>query len=131
MLLRKMFYLKLIITAFLIGLVSFIGTISFTPANDEYGTVTIEIVNKDGFLITDRISFEEDSDLFNILRYNYEIEYIEYSIGVVLLCIESICTDFNNSYIAIYINGDYSNYGLSIIPLKDGSIYSFIYTELN
>ena len=58
--------------------------------------------------------------LFNLLNNNYQIRYETSIYGVTLLDIDSIKTDFRNSYIAIYIDDKYSNFGISSINLYDG-----------
>lgn len=58
--------------------------------------------------------------LFNLLNDNYQIRYETSIYGVTLLDIDSIKTDFRNSYIAIYIDDKYSNFGISSINLYDG-----------
>ena len=127
-----MLYLKIILTAFLIGIGSILGTISFSPADDPYGTITIEVIDSSGVVVTsDEFEFTEDDNLFLILDKNYRIEYEEHFLGVILLCIEEVCTDFNHSYISIYINNSYSMFGLESIPLREGDIYSFVYKRIS
>ena len=48
--------------------------------------------------------------------------------GTVLLGINSIQTDWTNTYIAIYINDEYSTNGIDNITLTEGDIYRFEHT---
>jgi len=43
---------------------------------------------------------------------------------------ESVITDFKTEYIAIYVNGKYSNKGVSYIVLEDGIKIEFKETKL-
>jgi hypothetical protein len=43
----------------------------------------------------------------------------------VILGIETITTDWTTNYIAFYINDQYSNQGIDVIPLVDGNVYRF------
>lgn len=77
-----------------------------------------EISNKSYDLSKDQAT-KKDA-LFNLLNNNYQIRYETSIYGVTLLDIDSIKTDFRNSYIAIYIDDKYSNFGISSINLYDG-----------
>ena len=68
--------------------------------------------------------------LFNLLNDNYQIRYETSIYGVTLLDIDSIKTDFRNSYIAIYIDDKYSNFGISSINLYDGMKISLKETRI-
>jgi hypothetical protein len=68
--------------------------------------------------------------LFNLLNNNYQIRYETSIYGVTLLDIDSIKTDFRNSYIAIYIDDKYSNFGISSINLYDGMKISLKETRI-
>lgn len=127
-----MLYIKLGLTALVLFLSTLVGAPVYAPINDVSGSVVIEVIDEEGIIIIyDEFNFNEDDNLFYILRDNYNIEYVQYSIGIVLLCIENLCTNFENNYIAIYINGEYSFYGVYHISLKDAAKYSFIYTNFN
>ena len=127
-----MLYLKVFITFVVLLGSSIIGIISFSPVNDTNGTITIQVIDKNGIeTINENYIFDESDSLFEILNNNYNIAYREYTVGIILLCIEEVCTNFDSDYIAIYIDGEYSKYGISIIPLEDQKIYSFIYKEID
>ena len=68
--------------------------------------------------------------LFDLLNNNYQIRYDTSIYGVRLLDIDSIKTDFRNSYIAIYIDDKYSNFGISSINLYDGMKISLKETRI-
>ena len=48
----------------------------------------------------------------------------------VILKIDSVETDWTNTFIAIYKNGEYSNLGLDSISLSDGDVFRFEYQEV-
>ncbi|MBQ3252933.1 MAG: hypothetical protein IJA65_00115 [Acholeplasmatales bacterium] len=89
---------------------------------DDLKEITIIVVNKnEEEIINDTYEVKKES-LFDILDENYEIRYKEDIYGKVLYDIENIKTDFYTSYIAIYINDEYSNLGISSIILKDNMV---------
>ena len=87
-----------------------------------------EISNKSYDLNKDQAT-KKDA-LFNLLNNNYQIRYETSIYGVTLLDIDSIKTDFRNSYIAIYIDDKYSSYGISSINLYDGMKISLKETRI-
>ena len=87
-----------------------------------------EISNKSYDLNKDQAT-KKDA-LFNLLNNNYQIRYETSIYGVTLLDIDSIKTDFRNSYIAIYIDDKYSNFGISSIKLYDGMKISLKETRI-
>ena len=48
----------------------------------------------------------------------------------VILQIEDIETDWNNTFIAIYENDSRSNFGIDSIVLNDGDYFRFEYSEV-
>lgn len=101
-----------------------------TPVADVGGGVTIELVDLEGNKEEKRLDFDEGDTLFDLLYSNYEVTYEETGYGILLLGIDDIQTDFTSTYIAIYINGEYSNLGLSSIILEEENVYSFRETRV-
>ena len=108
--------------------------------NDPIGEITIIVVDEIGDTISHKtIEFTESDTLFSLLDENYDIgcadssynlstecEQLVYSSRVILK-IDSLVTDWNNTYIGIYENDEYSNFGIDLIPLNDGDVFRFEY----
>ena len=132
---------KLILTAIAIGF----GALGFfvydlltqTTGN---GVVTILVVDaNDTVIYEEEHAFTEDDTLFSLLQDNFDLTCANnlYQasdctnasfFGTVILGIDDLQTDWTTDYIAIYINDDYSGYGVDGIQLKDGDVYRFEYT---
>lgn len=95
------------------------------PAAEISGTVTIELVPLSGESVTKQLEYQTGDTLFGLLTENFEVTYEEGQFGILLYGVDQIQTDFINTYVALYVNGTYSNYGISSISLEDGAVYSF------
>ena len=95
------------------------------PIADDIGTVTVELVDLAGNVTSQELTFETGDTLLALLTKHYEVNYRDDQYGVVLLGIDQIQTDFTTTYIAIYVNHEYSNYGVSSISLEADTVYSF------
>ena len=135
---------KLFITAIFLSFAG-IAFYIFQPqiTNDELGEITIIVVDQIGDIVSNKtIGFEEEDTLFSLLDDNYELGCAssQYTLtdncesvlfgSRVLLKIDTVETDWLNSYIAIYIEDEYSISGIDLIPLEDGTTYRFEYTEV-
>lgn len=121
-----MFTVKAISTIVLLGIFAILNVISFSPANDPQGIVFIELIDEYGNLVEYKeIEFEEESNLRKLLEENFEVEFIEYSFGFIVISINDLETDFRNSYISIYVNNTYLTVGIDLIEIRDGYVYSF------
>ncbi len=136
---------KLVITFIVIlaAIASFFVSDYFN-SNDYDGEITIIVVDQIGDTVSnEQYLFIEEDALFDILDDNYNIgcadsnynltsECAEISgiTGRIILKIDDIETDWDNTYIAIYINGDYSTFGIDNIALHDGDVYRFEYKEV-
>ena len=114
--------LKIVVSILLIIIV--IVTLVLANKNetksDEIYHVNIVISNQEKILKDDNYEVKSDVTLFNLLDSKYELVYDETIYGIRLLGIDTIITDFKTSYIAIYVDNKYSNYGISKIKLYDG-----------
>ncbi|MBO5415046.1 MAG: DUF4430 domain-containing protein [Clostridia bacterium] len=130
---RKQLIIKIAIAALVVAIAVasiIIYKKTQNPVADVGGGVTVELVSLDGETQSKQLDFEEGDTLVDILLDNYEVNYEETEYGFLLLGIDGIQTDFTSTYIAVYINGEYSNYGLSSILLEEGSLYSFRETKV-
>ncbi len=110
---------------------------------DNLGTVTIQVVDQYGeIVINDEISFSEEMSLYKLLEEEYEIGCgsASYSLdetcsfesinGHIVLKIDTVSTDWYNSYLKIIINEIDSNYGIDRIMLEDETVYKFEYISI-
>jgi hypothetical protein len=93
---------------------------------DEKGIdVTIILKDKNNNVCVDDTYHNNDLSLVELLKANYEVRMEKSTYGYILYDFEEIKTDFKNSYLAIYVNDQYSNYGISGIVLKDDMVILF------
>ncbi len=130
---RKQLLIKIAI-AVLVVLIAVSSVIIYNklhnPTADVGGGVTVELVDLEGNVKVKQLDFEEGYTLERLMSENYKLTYKDDQYGTLLLGIDDIQTDFVTTYIAIYIDEEYSNYGLSSIQLKEGSTYSFRETRV-
>ncbi|MBU1020289.1 MAG: DUF4430 domain-containing protein [Firmicutes bacterium] len=135
---------KLIIT--IVILIVAIGSFFYFSQNkkqDIEGEITIIIMDEIGDTITNaNYSFSSEDTLFSIINSNYDIGCANTSYQLsdscdavifgsrVILQIEDIMTDWQNSYISIYENNEYATAGIDSIALNDGDVFRFEYTSL-
>ncbi|MCK5761315.1 MAG: DUF4430 domain-containing protein [Candidatus Izimaplasma sp.] len=111
--------------------------------NDALGEITITVVDEIGDTISNKTyGFTEDDTLFSILEDNYEVGCADSSYHLTYVCepllfnnrvilkIDTIETDWTNTFIAIYENDEYSNLGIDSIPLNDGDVFRFEYSNV-
>ncbi len=133
---------KLGITIIVLGiaLASYFG-FSQLNKNDFQGTITITLVDEIGDTISSKqYTFTEEDTLFSILNDNYEVGCADSTYHLTDVCeaqlfnsriilkIDSVETDWVNTYISIYENNEYSNLGIDSLVLNDGDIFLFEYT---
>ena len=118
--------IKIIVSIILIGIA--IGTFFIVNnlSNKDSGTINIKLYDINDNMISDNdINYKKEDKLIDILENNYTISTTNSTYGIVLLDIDDIKTDFKTTYIAIYIDDKYSNYGVSGIKLYNGMKISF------
>lgn len=109
--------------------------------NDSLGHISITVSNElNEIVIDDSFDFTDDDTLLDILIDNYEIGCADSSYNIsdtcdsmtgnIVLKINDVETDWDNNYIAIYVNDIYSVYGIESIVLHDGDVYNFSFTEV-
>lgn len=125
--------LAILIGSFIV-LIAALGIIwwQFSPkptAGDKH--ITISVTYEDGReevfpLDTDAQYLKEAAD--TVLK----IEGEESEYGFVVLTINGVTANFNtgSTYWAIYVNGEYGNYGIDQQPVTDGDRYDFKVEEM-
>lgn len=104
----------------------FICSCSFT--SDDKGTITVELVELDQTVaITKEIKFNEGDELVSLLEANFENVVVK---DGMLISIEHFKNaDDWSTWICIYVDNEMSNYGVTQLQFKDGTIISFRITE--
>lgn len=95
------------------------------PTADAEGRVTVELTDLSGRSERHELSFSEGDTLESLLQRHFEVDYDDGQYGAVLMGIGFIKTDFQTTYVSIYVNGEYATYGLSNLKPVDGYVYSF------
>lgn len=135
---------KLLITVILLIVAT--GSLFYfsqTKKQDVAGEITILIVDDIGDTISNQtLQFTTEDTLFSIMNLHYNIGCANGSYQLstscdtvifgsrVILKIDNIETDWQNSYISIYENGEYATAGIDSIALNDGDEFRFEYTSL-
>lgn len=132
----------LTIVILLIGITAFFyfSTPKETEAN---GLITVELVGRDGSIESVKsIDYDEGYTLFDVLDDNYELLCADAAYkpstscnkvtmnGRVVLGMDSVETNWTNSFIAIYVNDVYSVVGIDSIIINDNDVFRFEYTEV-
>ncbi len=102
----------------------------FSPFSaDSEGSVQIIVRDSDTIVVIDEwVDFYEGDNLYRLLDRNYTIETSDRygtSYGRLLLSIEGIDTNFEQTFIHISKDGVSANRGIDNIALEDGSTYEF------
>ena len=131
----KKILISCVALALIIG--SFLA-LSFFDFSDIDGTISIILKDEIGDTISSKeYEFTNEDTLFNILEENYEVGCANSSFQLsdvcekgmfssrIILEIDTLKTDWRNSYISIYENGEYSVHGIDDISLNDGDIFEF------
>lgn len=108
--------------------------------NEDLGQITIIVIDENNNeRINEKFDFIQEDTLFDLLQENYQVGCADSSYKIsyacestpfgarVILSINEVETNWTDSFIAIYVNGEYSIYGIDDIALKEGSIYRFEY----
>ena len=102
------------------------------PSNDAEGSkhITIEVTGADG----KTTAYELATDAEYLRQAMDEAEGLTYSgtesdFGMMVEVVndEQAIYAEDNAYWAIYVNGEYGNYGIDSQPVNDGDVYSLVY----
>jgi len=135
--------MKKLVYSIIILVVSFASFSIYSQLNnnDAVGEITIIIVDEIGDTVSSKTyDFTKEDTLFSILQDNYEIGCADSSYHITTVCepllfnsrvilkVNSVETDWTNTFIAVYENDEYSNYGIDSISLNDGDVFRFEYS---
>jgi len=131
---------RLIVTGILILITgSFLSAIQLFQASD-HGEITVVLYDENSLVSETVIEFEAGDTLFEILNESYEITCMNNSYepdpscevasfsgvsGRIILEIDSLKSNWTDSYIEIEINGEKSNYGIDALKFEDEDVIGF------
>lgn len=136
---------KILLTliAVVFGYLTFTFLLPNQEANAD-GFIVFVLVDENGeTVVHEEIEYFTGDSIFDILDRNYQVvcadnfyepdETCSYdsAYGKAILEIQEVKTDWNNNFLALYINDEYATYGVSKLPYKDGDIISFKWTSLS
>ncbi len=132
---RKHILIKALITVFFLSIA--IGAFIISKQiekkdaiSNDIGTITIEIVTLDNKVEKREFNYKKGDSVWSIIQNNYHVRFSETQTGVWLYDIDDVKTDFTTTYLAIYVDGVYSNYTIDGIKIKDGLVVSLRETKL-
>lgn len=116
-----------IVAAVELGVASYFIYDSFTAKSD--GSITVEIIKLDGDKANEKeISFNNGDSLVALLEDNFENVIIE---DGMLMSIDVLTTPEDwSTFICIYVDDEMSNVGILDIRFTDGTLISFVDTEV-
>ena len=95
------------------------------PTADAEGRVTVELTDLSGRSERHELSFSEGDTLESLLQQHFEVDYDDGQYGAVLMGIGFIKTDFQTTYVSIYVNGEYAVSGVDTTTIEAGATYTF------
>ena len=89
--------------------------------------VTVEITSQSGEVTT----YDVETDALYLVEVMEEIEALTFTIDDgMILTVNGETADYNvnGAYWALYVNGEYGNYGADRQPVTDGDVFGITYT---
>ncbi|MCR5112848.1 MAG: DUF4430 domain-containing protein [Acholeplasmatales bacterium] len=124
--------IKIVIALLMVGicvlafvLVNYYNKSQVKRAEDGSIHVQVLVIDIDSNTLSDNSYSTDNSSLYDLMDEHYTLKTEDGTYGKVLLGIDNLITDFNTTYIAIYVNGDYANYGISTLQISDGDVFEF------
>ncbi|MCM1500582.1 MAG: DUF4430 domain-containing protein [Clostridium sp.] len=90
-------------------------------------SIVMEVVNKE----QEKVTYERKTDAEYLRQAMDEIDGFSYEATdgfIDTINGETADYSIDGSYWAIYVNGEYGQYGINEQPVKDGDVYRFAYT---
>jgi len=108
------------------------------------GTITFILIDaSQEEVINEEVDFHIGDTIFDIINREYEVVCADEDYkpdptcsynspyGKAILEINDVTTDWYSSFLALYINNQYANYGVSKLPYNDGDTIRFSWTPLS
>lgn len=129
---KNSLFIKLILTILTIAMVIGVGVLfTYLAKSTTDGNVIIKVETLENEIVSQKsIRFNEGDKLIDLIIKEYGDSFVyedsEYGAMIKAIAgIEETSTDSYLIYIAIYVNDEYANYGISYLPYKDGDIITF------
>lgn len=135
---------KILISIFAAIALLLVFFLMINRGSDSYGNIDFILYNEnEEIVIEDQLSFNEGDTLFDVLNREYDLVCADSNYqrdetcshqfinGYVLLEIEEVSSNWYDSVLSIYINGELANYGVSLIELEDGDLIEIKRTIYN
>lgn len=111
-----------------------IVTIQLKTKNTEVeeSSFIFELRYFDDSIRTFNLKFTQEDTLVSVLERNFRIVYYDNhaEYGLSIIEIDDMVTDWNNTFIGIYINDEFATVGVSFIPLVNGMRITFKQTNV-
>ncbi|MFW6298381.1 MAG: hypothetical protein ACOC14_01750 [Bacillota bacterium] len=131
--------LRIFYTVVVVGLVFITFIWVSDPFSNEAGTLDLLVYDADDEKIIDETyTFDEEDTLFTVMDEHHEMVCADRSYepdpdcetefgnyGRILLGIEDIMTDWNNTFLYLEVNGTQANRGMDTVELEDGNEYAW------
>lgn len=110
-----------------LGVASYFIYDSFAARSD--GSITVDIIKIDGDTANEKvISFNNGDSLVDLLEENFDNVVIE---DGMLMSIDVLTTPSDwSTFICVYVDNEMSNVGILDIKFTDGTLISFVDTEV-
>lgn len=97
------------------------------------GTITLIVIDENGDeVIHDELEFRHKMTLLEVIQKHYRVtcrgpfnrveDACSPKDNIVILGIEDVQTDFNRTFLAIYVNNKFSKVGINDIEFQDGDV---------
>ena len=94
---------------------------------DGSKNVTVEITSQSGEVTT----YDVETDALYLIEVMEEIEALTFTVDDgMIMTVNGETADYNvnGAYWALYVNGEYGNYGADKQPVADGDVFGITYT---
>ena len=89
--------------------------------------VTVEVTSQSGEVTT----YDVETDALYLIEVMEEIEELTFTVDEgMIMTVNGETADYNvnGAYWALYVNGEYGNYGADKQPVADGDVFGITYT---
>ena len=123
----KRFIIVLICFMLLTIFSAFAGLLGTSAEATHSGEITVILETPNGTVLERKsIDFYAGDNLLDLLVENFEVEYTEFAIGVMITKIGDLAQDeVNSMYISFYIDNTPSTQGVSSLSIYDGMVLEF------
>lgn len=111
--------ISIMVIGFAVGAILIFNNLTKPKRIDHNIDVNIILIDKDNNVLVNDNLEGKDKLLKELLEENYDVRIEKKNYGSVIYDFNEVKTDFVTSYISIYVDDKYSNYGIDYIQLYD------------